>query len=481
MPAPTIKGTRTNYGTGSSISIEPPAGLAAGDTLLAIVQTPNHPITWPAGWTEIQATGTGTAGAAGSSRLSVAIRQVTTSSSGDWWLDLNTTGFDHTHIVYVLLSGCVVDTSAAQVNGASYINLAPAVTTTVNDALVLAIGGHAVDVSWTVYEGWVNSDLSSFGRVIEFTRPDGVGGGIGLFSGTRATAGAIGQSTLTMYDEPSTNIASIGVTVALIEPPPPRISYGGGGAVATAAAGASSTVVAWPSYTGTAGKRRLEVLAMSWRGSVAPTVDAIYWTLAVQSNTGNTTNNGAGSTPSGAIYVRESAADASAPSSGQRTISKISGSSRAQCKIAVWETDDEMELDVASASVSGSSATSATHAGLTTSEADELLIAVPIGARNVTLTSFVAATGVTTASGATDTVTPPSADAWTERFEHANATNPTQSLSLVDAIKTTAGSTGTMTAQFSAGAARHAILAAAFRRKSAAPPSVEIVTSYLIH
>lgn len=219
MPAPAVKAYRTQLTTGSSASVEPPSGLALGDTLVAIVQTANQTVTWPAGWTEVEAIGVGSAGSSSSPRLSVAIRQVTTSDSGDWWLDLDTTGFDHAFIVYVLLDGCVVDVSDAASYAASYIGHAPGVTTTQADALVLAITGHAVDVNWTVYEGWTNGDLSSFGKVVEYTRPEGVGGGIGLFSGGKASAGSVGASTLTMYDASETNIPSVGVTVALVEPP----------------------------------------------------------------------------------------------------------------------------------------------------------------------------------------------------------------------------------------------------------------------
>ncbi len=480
MPAPTIKGYRTQVGTGNSISVEPPAGLANGDTLVAIVQTPNQTITWPAGWTEIQAAGTGTPGAAASPRLSVAIRQVTTSSSGDWWLNLDTTGYDHCFIVYVLLSGCVVNASDVQVNSAGHVHLTPGISTTQADALVLSVGGHAVDVNWTCYENWTNGDLSGFGKVVEYTRPEGVGGGIGLFSGGKATAGSVGASTLTMYDASETNIPSVGVTIALVEPPPRQYATPAIGAVQTAAAGASSSIVAFPSFSGTAGKYRLEVLALGWRGNVAPTVDTSYWTLAIQRNTGNTTNNNAGSISSGAIWFHIDAADATTPTNAQRTVSKAAGSSRGQFRLAVWETAAELELDVASAATESSGVTTASLTGLAPTAANDLVIVAPIGARNVTLTSLVASVGATTPSGATNTETPPLDDIWLERLENSNATSPTQGLALADVVKTTAGSLGTITAQFSTGAARHSILGAAFRSKSSPPAASPRTYSYLI-
>ena len=76
--------------------------------------------------------------------------------------------------------------------------------------------------------------------------------------------------------------------------------------------------------------------------------------------------------------------------------------------------------------------------------------------------AFDAATDPTTASGATDTTTAPTAGTWIERADSSTATGADTALAIADAIRATAGATGTIQAT-SAGGSRGVMIAAAFK------------------
>jgi len=88
-------------------------------------------------------------------------------------------------------------------------------------------------------------------------------------------------------------------------------------------------------------------------------------------------------------------------------------------------------------------------AGVTTAETNELLVGFVASGRNVTGTNF-RATSPSTGSGATDTTTHPTDDAWIERADSGTATSPSRALQVFDTVKTAAGATGDPLATISA-------------------------------
>jgi hypothetical protein len=103
----------------------------------------------------------------------------------------------------------------------------------------------------------------------------------------------------------------------------------------------------------------------------------------------------------------------------------------------------------------------ATTGTISTTEATELIVAMSSAGDNLTASAFDA-TDPSTASGATDTTTAPTAGTWIERTDTGTNTGADGGLAVADAIRANAGATGTIQATIS-GTGRHVMIASAFR------------------
>jgi hypothetical protein len=123
----------------------------------------------------------------------------------------------------------------------------------------------------------------------------------------------------------------------------------------------------------------------------------------------------------------------------------------------------------AAAATTAINVTAVSLAGLTTTVANDLIVAMAAGGQEAAWTSFNA-TSPSGASGAVDTTTAPSAT-WRKRAEIITTTGGDTSLGVFDAVKTAAGATGnfTVTASIAAG---HSIVAGAFKIGVAVSASV---------
>lgn len=75
----------------------------------------------------------------------------------------------------------------------------PAVTTTVDECLVLTACGVTRDSNQTAwFSGWTNSTLANLTEQMDVTRADGTGGGFGVASGELAAAGSSGTTSVTI-------------------------------------------------------------------------------------------------------------------------------------------------------------------------------------------------------------------------------------------------------------------------------------------
>ncbi len=76
----------------------------------------------------------------------------------------------------------------------------PGATTTVANTLVVVAAAVGLPNSngTSNFSAWTNSNLSSITKRIDNTRNVGVGGGIGVATGGKATAGAYGNTTVTL-------------------------------------------------------------------------------------------------------------------------------------------------------------------------------------------------------------------------------------------------------------------------------------------
>jgi hypothetical protein len=110
--------------------------------------------------------------------------------------------------------------------------------------------------------------------------------------------------------------------------------------------------------------------------------------------------------------------------------------------------------------------------GVTTTQDDDLLVIMRAGGQESTLTGLAAATDPTSASGATNTSSHPAPNAWLERLDATTTTGADTALTILDAVKTAAGSTGNITATASAASA-HVLVHGAFKIVAATNKSID--------
>jgi hypothetical protein len=177
----------------------------------------------------------------------------------------------------------------------------------------------------------------------------------------------------------------------------------------------------------------LLIYFITYRDSATFTFDPA-WTVVYQ-DPGNLTD-----TPGIAIaYMKRGA---SAPN---YTVTRTGGAT-AIGKVWAWRpTAGNAVLDTFSQNFVTPASTTMTAPSITTALANELLVAVSNSWTSGTTISAFQATDPATASGATDTTNAPTAGQWRERYENTN----TAEMAIADAIKSTAGATGTVQATFS--------------------------------
>lgn len=199
----------------------------------------------------------------------------------------------------------------------------------------------------------------------------------------------------------------------------------------------------------------LMIACIGYRSNAAFTVPGDWNLVATQQSSGDTdaTNGIASGVMMWAVR------GASAPTltfnrtAGNVAQGRIFGYSGNQ-RTSPFDTGSANTLAVASATV--------TTGTITTALANELIVAMTSAGDTLTASAFDAATDPTTASGATDTTTVPTAGTWIERTDDSTGTGADHGLAIADAIRAAAGATGTIQATISA-SARHVMIVAAFK------------------
>ena len=187
----------------NTVAITPalPSGIAANDILLLSLETANQAISISnqngGTWAEVTNSPQGT----GATRLTVFWSRYngtqgapTTSDSGDHQLG---------RIIAIrgaVASGNPWDVTAGGVEAVSDTSGSiPGATTTVGNTLVVAaIATDLPDATGTAnFSAWANSNLTSVTERTDNTSKSGNGGGLGIATGIKATAGAYGNTTVT--------------------------------------------------------------------------------------------------------------------------------------------------------------------------------------------------------------------------------------------------------------------------------------------
>jgi hypothetical protein len=243
-------------GTGA-ITPALPAGIATNDILLLSLETANQAISISnqngGTWTEVTNSpqGTGTAAAAAATRLTVFWSRYngtqgapTTSDSGNHQLGriIAVRGATTSGNPWNVTAGGVEAT--ADTSGAI-----PGATTTVTDTLVVAAIATALpDATGTAnFSAWANSNLTSITERTDNTVTAGNGGGLGIATGVKATAGAYGDTTVTVGTSAAKGMMSIALTAAAPQPP----GQASNPSPANAATGVSTTAtLSWTAGSG---------------------------------------------------------------------------------------------------------------------------------------------------------------------------------------------------------------------------------------
>lgn len=204
MAIPTVRSVGTvSSGTGA-VTPGAPAGTAANDILVLVVETANQnlPTNPPTGWTTCSnlPAGTGTAATATAVKLHVFWRRLTGAYTA---VSIGDSG-NHTVSRIMAIQGCITsgdpwDVTAGYQSTASTALSFPSVTTTDTDRLIVLAAAFDRDANTTAnLPALTNGNLTSITERMDNLSSAGVGGGIGCATAGKATAGATGTTTGTI-------------------------------------------------------------------------------------------------------------------------------------------------------------------------------------------------------------------------------------------------------------------------------------------
>lgn len=292
---PTVRAVGAIDANVGAISPGLPAGTIAGDLLVMFLETANEAIT-VAGWTQLASSspqGTGTAAATGASRLTVFWKiavggdATTTSDSGDHQvgriIGITANTFN---------AAAPIDSSAGGVRTpAGTTATVPGPTTTQAQCLVLAASSHDLDQSGGAFSTatWANAALTSIVERINNSSTQGNGGGLAVASGVKATAGAVGNTTVTV-------LSSVGGMIALAIAP--------GTAENNRVSQLPVEVLVKPTAGAVVSQEPVEAIVSGW----VPPIGESYWvvgTLTVPGSAGAQAVTGLGRpgrTPKGVVF-----------------------------------------------------------------------------------------------------------------------------------------------------------------------------------
>lgn len=201
----------------------PAVSLQTDDLLLLCCETANQAPATPAGWTLINTQNTGVAGAVGSVAESVYFRRFVIGDTDP------TITYSQDHILGIIhaFRGCAVGrlpyvqntgnvdaaSNTAFSNGSGGAALEP-------DQLLVCVGGHGADISTPNYSGETNASLTNLTERSDDSTTDGVGGGLVVYTGSRAagSTGTWGTITSTLANASADAFTNIPLRPDIIMP-----------------------------------------------------------------------------------------------------------------------------------------------------------------------------------------------------------------------------------------------------------------------
>jgi hypothetical protein len=198
-----------------------PTGIASGDLLILLCETANEAVTTPTGWTIAPSSpqSTGTAAATTATRLSIFYRIATGSDSAPVIADPGD------HLIAQIMAFTGVDqttpfnASAGDVNAsASTAVTVPAVTTTCDNAWILACCSWVTDTATAQASGQTNANLSGGAERMDASTTSGNGGGFSVVTGLLALAGNSGTTAVTLATSSQSAKIALALQPAIVAP-----------------------------------------------------------------------------------------------------------------------------------------------------------------------------------------------------------------------------------------------------------------------
>lgn len=206
-------------GTGDVVPGLPP-GTRLNDILLLFVESANEAVSTPSGYTAVADSpqGTGTAGDAAATRLSVFWKRATATETAPTVTDPG----DHAVAQILAFRGCVDsgnpwDVTSGDVQASAQTGVSiPGDTTTVANCLVVLAVSNATDTATAQTSGYTNTDLANLTERTDRNSTQGNGGGFAVITGEKAAAGAYGATTATLATSSTQGRMSIALKPAAI-------------------------------------------------------------------------------------------------------------------------------------------------------------------------------------------------------------------------------------------------------------------------
>ena len=185
-----------------------------GDLILIFLESANQAFTAPTGYLQVTASpqGQGTAGQANATRLTIFYKisdgTETTYVTGD--------SGDHNIVCSFVIKDVdrenPINDSVGNTAAAATALTCPAVTTTVPECLIVIATTSDRDGNTTAqFSNPVNANLTSITERIDQTFNTGQGGGLGIFTGLKATAGSTGTTAVTQATSEETSRITLAI------------------------------------------------------------------------------------------------------------------------------------------------------------------------------------------------------------------------------------------------------------------------------
>lgn len=184
-----------------AVTVAPPESYINNDLLVLVVASVNQAITTPSGWTQVTNSpqGTGTAAAVQSIRIGVFTKIASGAQASVTVADTGNLTMGQMFCFRKVDQTTPIETTSGSVLAtAGTTHTLPAVTTSTNNAMIAHCTGIGRDAATTVnYSTATNANLTNLTLRASRTTSTASGGGIGMVTGTKTTAGATGTTSVT--------------------------------------------------------------------------------------------------------------------------------------------------------------------------------------------------------------------------------------------------------------------------------------------